>query len=267
MTRMLRMVIVGSVLCGALVLTGGAQLSSTQGPQTPEALLGAAIHQEEAEGNLEAAIESYQTFLAQYGDNRPLAVQALLRMGQAYERLGRPDARDAYERILRDYAEQADPVGIARARLAALDQPQSPADASTMVVRRVWSGRDVSGVGGVYPREVATSPTGPPAVVAWPYTTWRPDRTVLWRTRLLGRGRVGALPETLTDYRLMVSRWRTCGRTGVRSTTCVSSASTGPNLGFSIGMRKLAALFRIGDEATYYPVRFSPGLRTGNMFW
>ena len=109
MTRMLRMVIVGSVLCGALVLTGGAQLSSTQGPQTPEALLGAAIHQEEAEGNLEAAIESYQTFLAQYGDNRPLAVQALLRMGQAYERLGRPDARDAYERILRDYAEQADP--------------------------------------------------------------------------------------------------------------------------------------------------------------
>ena len=87
-----RMRMVGSVVCGALVLTGGAQRVSTQGPQTPEAVLGAAIHQDDAEGNLEAAIEGYQTFLAQYGDNRPLAVQALLRMGQAYERLGRPEA-------------------------------------------------------------------------------------------------------------------------------------------------------------------------------
>ena len=122
-----RMVMAGSVLCGALVLTGGAQLSSTQGPQTPEALLGAAIHQDDAEGNLEAAIESYKTFLARYGDNRSLAVQALLRMGQAYERLGRPDARDAYERVLRDYADQAEQVSAARTRLAALAPPRSPA--------------------------------------------------------------------------------------------------------------------------------------------
>ena len=130
MTRIPRMLMAGAVVCGALVLTGGAQWVSTQGPQTPEALLGAAIHQDDAEGNLEAAIEGYKTFLAQHGDNRPLAVQALLRMGQAYETLGRPEARDAYERVLRDYADQAEPVAAGRARLAALEvepTPSSPA--------------------------------------------------------------------------------------------------------------------------------------------
>ena len=150
-TRMLRMLMAGSVVCGALVLTGGAQLSSTQGPQTPEAVLGAAIHQEEAEGNLEAAIESYQTFLARHGDMRSLAVQALLRMGQAYERLGRPDAREAYERVLRDYADQAKQVSAARTRLAALAQPRSPADPSTMVVRRLWESPSADYFGGPSP--------------------------------------------------------------------------------------------------------------------
>ena len=149
-----RMVMAGSVLCGALVLTGGAQLSSTQGPQTPEALLGAAIHQEEAEGNLEAAIESYKKFLAQYGDNRPLAVQALLRMGQAYERLGRPDARDAYERVLRDYADQAEYAAETRARLAELSALTRSGDAtprSELVMRQVWAGPEVDILGAPSP--------------------------------------------------------------------------------------------------------------------
>ena len=137
-----RMLMAGSMVCGALVLTGGAQRVSTQGPQTPEALLGAAIHQDDAEGNLAAAIEGYQTFLAQYGDNRPLAVQALLRMGQAYERLGRTEARDVYERVLRDYADQAEQAAEARARLAALEvAPTLPSP--TMTVRELMRGGEL----------------------------------------------------------------------------------------------------------------------------
>ena len=140
-----------SVVCGALVLSVGAQLVSPQGPQTPDALLGAAIHQDDAEGNLDAAIEGYKTFLVQYGDNRPLAVQALLRMGQAYETLGRPEARNAYERVVRDYADQAEQVSAARTRLAALAQPRSPADPSTMVVRRLWESPSADYFGGPSP--------------------------------------------------------------------------------------------------------------------
>ena len=144
-TRMLRMLMAGSVVCGALVVTGGAQPLSTQGPQTPDALLGAAIHQDDAEGNLDAAIEGYKKFLEQYGDNRPLAVQALLRMGQAYERLDRPEASDAYERVLRDYPEQTEMGGEARARLAAFQQPATVTPASALVVRRIAGPVDLTG--------------------------------------------------------------------------------------------------------------------------
>ena len=68
---MKRMVMAGPVLCGVLVLTAGAQRLSTQGAQTPEALLGAAIHQEEAEGNLEDGLGQP---VHAHGDNHRFAV-------------------------------------------------------------------------------------------------------------------------------------------------------------------------------------------------
>ena len=81
----------------AVMTAGGAQV---HGGQQPDAL-------------------SADALLAQYGDNRPLAVQALLRMGQAYEVLGRPEARDVYERLVSDYSNQREQVVTAQARLAA----------------------------------------------------------------------------------------------------------------------------------------------------
>jgi hypothetical protein len=120
---------------------------------TAEILLGAALHQEEVEGNLEAAIATYEKILTEHSAKRTLAARAQLHIGICYEKLGQPEAREAYERVLRDYADQAEQVSAARTRLAALDQPRSPADPSTMVVRRVWSGWDSSEwwVGGVSP--------------------------------------------------------------------------------------------------------------------
>ena len=138
----------------ALVLTVlvAASLTAGQTADRVEVLLKATMHQELVDGDLEAAIEQYKGIVARPAGNRALAAKALLQMGRAYEKLGRSEASVANERVLRDYAEQAEPVGVARARLAVLDQPRSPADASTMVVRRVWSGRDAFGVGGVSPR-------------------------------------------------------------------------------------------------------------------
>ena len=108
---------IASLVFGAFLVAGAAQQRSS----TPEALLGRAIHQEDAEGDLEAAIATYKEFLAQHGDNRPLAAKAQFRLGTSYEKLGRVEARKAYERVLADYADQTDLVAQARARLAALD--------------------------------------------------------------------------------------------------------------------------------------------------
>jgi hypothetical protein len=111
-------------LVGALTLTLAAQQKSTpqQKPatQTAEAALGAAIHLEEVERNLDAAIAAYKVFLSQYGSNRPLAARAQYRLGLAYEKRGDAQARQAFERVGRDFPEQKDVVADANFRLAAL---------------------------------------------------------------------------------------------------------------------------------------------------
>ena len=110
-----------------------------------------ALVQEQAEGNLRSAIVLYSRVVSEFPLDRPLVARALVQTGRAYEMLGDGEAQQAYERVLRDYPDQPEQVVVARSRLAALDQPRSSADPATMVVRRVWSGRDAFRVGGVSP--------------------------------------------------------------------------------------------------------------------
>ncbi len=128
--------IITMALAGALLLAN----TPTQQSRSADVLLGAALHQEEVEGNLEAAIETYKKILAEYPDNRPLAAKALLQIGQCYEKLGKDEARKAYERLVRDYADQGDVVAQARTRLAALRKPAGPAKGSGIITRQVWAG-------------------------------------------------------------------------------------------------------------------------------
>jgi Tol biopolymer transport system component len=107
-----------------------------------EVALQAALKKEAVDGDLKGAIELYQK-IAQ-GTNRAVAAKALLRMGQCHEKLGNAEARTAYQRVVRDYADQAEIVAQARVRLAALG---GPGGAGGLVARRVLT--DASGVGGV----------------------------------------------------------------------------------------------------------------------
>src|SRR5215468_376015 len=118
---MKRTLILYLVVFGLVTLTAVAQKSTTSTSNAAEALLGAAIHQEEAEGNLEAAIASYKKFLSQYGSNRPLAAKAQYHLGLAYEKLGNAEARKAYEQVVRNYADQSEVVADARRHLATLE--------------------------------------------------------------------------------------------------------------------------------------------------
>ena len=102
-----------------------AGVLAAQPSQTPAAALGAARHLEEAEGNYPAAIEAYKSIVAHAGKDRALAAQALVRMGQCYEKLGDTEARKTYERIIREFNDRKDAVTIARARLAVLATRQA----------------------------------------------------------------------------------------------------------------------------------------------
>ncbi len=110
-----------------------------------------ALVKERAAGDLPAAVELLKRIVQDHPDNHALAAKALLEMGECYEKLGKTEARKAYERVLRDYADQSEAADAARRRLAALSQPAASGNGSAMAVRRVWAGPDVDALGGLSP--------------------------------------------------------------------------------------------------------------------
>jgi len=100
--------------------------------------------QERTEGDLDEAIRLYKQIVEDFKDDRVLVAKALVQMGGCYEKLGTAEARTAYERVVREYADQLEIVAQARVRLAALGGPGA---VGGLVTRRILT--DASGVGEV----------------------------------------------------------------------------------------------------------------------
>ncbi len=118
-------------LAVVLAVAGVGGGTWAQNPDRNEVALHAAMKKETVDGDLKGAIEAYKK-LAQSRD-RTVAAQALVRMGQCYEKLGDAEARKAYERVVRDFGDQKDLAETARTRLAALGRP------SGITLRKVWA--------------------------------------------------------------------------------------------------------------------------------
>lgn len=88
--------------------------------QTAGELFQEALYMEEAEGDLEKAIELYLKILEQFPEEREVAVKAQLHIGLCYEKLGLGEAQEAFERVINNFPEQEDEVKIARQKLARL---------------------------------------------------------------------------------------------------------------------------------------------------
>lgn len=103
-----------------------------------EVELRTAMEMETVKGDLKGAIALYSKLAK--GSNRPVAAKALVQMGQCYEKLGQADARAAYERVIKEFADQSEQVQAARARLAALGGTQNRTAGTDITVRRLYSG-------------------------------------------------------------------------------------------------------------------------------
>jgi len=101
-----------------------------QTTETPEEMLGAALHQERVTGDLQAAIDGYRKVLATNGVSSSVAAQAQYHIGVCHEKLGNQEARTAFETVIRDYAGEVEIVRQAQARLAALGGPSIPSGIS-----------------------------------------------------------------------------------------------------------------------------------------
>ncbi len=127
---------------GLIMMAMNVALSaSIVSAQSGHDLFQKALVQERTEGNLQQAIQLYQRIVRDFSNDRPLAAKALLQMGQCYEKLGKDEARKAYERLVRDYADQSEEAKLARTRLAALRKPA--VKESGMATRQVWTGPEM----------------------------------------------------------------------------------------------------------------------------
>src|SRR5688572_25265433 len=102
-----------------LVLVLAAQPVARPAAESKEVLLEQAIYKEETAGDIEAAIRLYQQIVAAADAERAVMAQALYRLGVCLERRGRKDeARGAFDRLVREFGDQAELAARVRARLA-----------------------------------------------------------------------------------------------------------------------------------------------------
>jgi ankyrin repeat protein len=76
------------------------------------------LFEEEAKHNLPAAIEEYKAVIAEADEQRRLAATAVFRLAESYRKLGREaEAKQMYERLVRDFSDQKHLVERASAQL------------------------------------------------------------------------------------------------------------------------------------------------------
>ena len=106
------------IIVGLLVALG----AGFSAPQSSHDLFQKALVKERTEGNLEEAIQLYQRIVRDFAGDHPLAAKALLQMGQCYEKLGKTEARKAYQRVIDNYSDQQSEVALAREAIARLSK-------------------------------------------------------------------------------------------------------------------------------------------------
>ena len=106
-----------------LILVIGGILFAASAPALAEnasALYQEGLMKENGEGDLDAAIEVYRKIVSEHADTTEVAARAQLRIGMCYEKLGREQATEAYQKVIERFPGEAEIVQQARERLQAL---------------------------------------------------------------------------------------------------------------------------------------------------
>ncbi len=103
------------ILTTATAIALAAAMTASGATNDLTALVQKGLFEEEANHNLDAAVTSYQSAVNSYDSDRQLAATAVFRLGECYRKLGRTNEANAeYERVLRDFGDQAKLVELAR---------------------------------------------------------------------------------------------------------------------------------------------------------
>src|SRR2546422_3609061 len=104
-----------------LVVLLSASVRLAGAADNPNEALQKGLLEEEANHNLDAAIQAYQTVINQFDDQRKIAATAVFRLGECYRKQGKTNEAVAqYQRVGRDFTDQDALVKLSAQNLSAL---------------------------------------------------------------------------------------------------------------------------------------------------
>jgi ankyrin repeat protein len=117
-----------------LMVSGLALLSQSLSAATNDltTTLQKGLFEEEANHNLGAAIQLYQSVISQFDKDRKLAATAVFRLAECYRKQGNTNEANAqYDRVLREFADQTQFAALSRQNMAALGGTPSTSTAAS----------------------------------------------------------------------------------------------------------------------------------------
>ena len=177
-----------------LILSVGIALlfsiaSSSAQQNKAEKLYQEALYQMEGMGNYSKAIELFNQLVTQFPKEKPTAAKALLHVGRCYEKLGNTEAKNAYERIVREFADQKQVVTEAKSRLVALGRNSNGSEEPIATIRQI--------LGIPIPIDAAVSPDGRSVT----YPDYGPDEIIVQDFSTGGKIRLNS--DTLNKANLL----------------------------------------------------------------
>jgi ankyrin repeat protein len=111
----------------AFVITTTTASFTSAATNDVSALLQKGLFEEEANRNLDAAIQAYQSVITESDKNHKFAATAIFRLGECYRKQGKTkEAAAQYERILREFADQTELAKLSEAQVGHASPGQPP---------------------------------------------------------------------------------------------------------------------------------------------
>jgi len=126
-----------------MVAAGVGLASAGQGATNDiTAALQKGLFEEEANRNLPAAIKAYESVVAQFDQDRRLAATAVFRLGECYRKQSRTNEAVAqYERVVREFGDYPELIGLSTQNLAGLRAPGTAAEARPEEAAKTFADR------------------------------------------------------------------------------------------------------------------------------
>ncbi|MGZ5544566.1 MAG: tetratricopeptide repeat protein, partial [Limisphaerales bacterium] len=113
-----------------VVLVATCGLTHAAGTNDITSLVQSGLFEEEANHNLDAAMQSYETAIKLHDKDRKLAATAIFRLGECYRKQGKTEeANKQYQRILAEFRDQTQLVDVSRNYLPSKPNKTTPPSA------------------------------------------------------------------------------------------------------------------------------------------